>query len=907
MKDYDTLSNMILLVRGEEEMKRIMKSLILVITLCVTIGIFELVNAETSYTEDGYVYTVTENQATIIDYNGLSGNVIIPEELGGYPVTCIGREAFAGIINITGVEIPESVTTIEPYAFNTCVALERVIIPETTVNFGSGDAFYACPKLLSAGPIGGDYNIQFGWTTHIPEEALSGSNIETMVFPSEVTSIGSAAFFDCAYLKNIVIPETITDLGYQTFAYCSALESIEIPEGITRLRGHVFRECSSLTYVKIPQSVTEMGSDNFSKCPKLLTAGPVNGGYNIEFSWNKEIPANAFNGAGISKIVIPEGITHISEDAFAFCGNLCDITLPSTIESTEQSSLDSCAKIKTAGPAGGDYNLKLSCSRLTKELMGEFKYLTEIVVPDGATISTDAFYGMKSLEKVVIGKDITSIHANAFYGANSNVVLHVYEYSYAHKYAATRKKHCFLIDKNKSYYVSTPLGISINDENQIRIIGCQGTYKGTVEIPEEMYGFPVAEIADEAFGNCLKVTGITIPSSVKSIGSYAFKDCDSLKEITIPDSVTHIGTFAFYSCNLLEEITIPDSINNLEMGFFYQCSSLKDVNLPANLKTIGVNAFYKCSSLENIYLPETITQIRGGAFSNCTSLAYIELPGSITAIEAGTFSNCKKLADLSIPDKVTSIGDSAFYSCSNLSKIIIPKSVTSIYGNAFVSTTNTFYVYEGTYGETFAAKRKHELIKETENLYYYTDNEAIVITGVKAKNLSSLDIEKEFKNVEYTQIKIEYGAFRDCNELKNIAIPEKVSVIGNKAFYGCSALTDIFFNGSKTIWNEIDKGVENTNLINAALHCSIPIETNVSDNGKTVTISCENIENGNLVILAIYSDDKFVNLYSDTYQGEDIVFNNVNYVYNRIKVMVWNEMSEMMPACRPDEIYINTI
>jgi len=901
--------------------KIIFLSVIFIATLCILTGEAELANAASS----DYTYTVADNEATvtglaeyITDDLFITGELKIPIRLGGYPVKHIGENAFSHYQFITSVEIPayvtsigsfafedcssleeviipKSVTSIESYAFSNCLMLEKVIIPETTVNFGDG-VFYGSPKLLSAGPIGGDYNIQFSWTTHVPANALSNSFIETMVFPSTVTSIGDTAFFGCENLKHIDIPKTVTDLGYQTFAYCSSLESIEIPDGVTQLRGHVFRECTSLTYIKIPQSVTEMGGDNFSKCNKLLTAGPINGDYNIEFYWNEEIPANAFSDAEITKVVIPEGVTRISNNAFQFCRNLYDVTLPSTIESTELSGLD-LRKIKTAGPVGGEYDLKISSTNLTYNIIGVFEYLTEIVVPNTTTtIGTQAFYEMACLEKVTLNKNITSIASDAFSKSNNSVTLYVYEHSYAHKYAAIYKKNCFIMDKNEAFYALEHLSISINDDNQAIITDCYGIYKGSLTIPDVIYGFPVVEIDTTAFNTCLDMTAITIPSCVTSIGDYAFENCRKLEEINIPNSVTQIGEFAFKDCHSLERISIPNNITNLETGIFYGCKSLKYVNLPTNLETIGVNAFANCSALENIYLSETITQIRGGAFSDCTSLTYIELPSNITTIGDGTFFDCQNLADVVIPDKVTSIGDSAFFHCYCFSKIIIPKSVTSIYHNAFVGCTNTFYVYTGTYGETFAANKKHELIKETENLHYYFNDDMTVIIGARTKNQDSLDIAKELKGVDCPRIKIEYGAFRDCSKLKNITIPAEVSIIGNKAFYGCTALTDVYFLESKTKWNKIHIGIDNTNLISSVLHYSTPIETNISDDGETFTIRIENAEKSNLVILALYFNDELVNLYSSTYQGEDIVFNDVKETYDKVKVMVWDTLMPLYPV-----------
>ena len=80
---------------------------------------------------------------------------------------------------------------------------------------------------------------------------------------------------------------------------------------------------------------------------------------------------------------------------------------------------------------------------------------------------------------------------------------------------------------------------------------------GDVEIPATIRKKPVTSIGDSAFfRDCNRMTSITIPNSVTSIGDNAFSDCYGLTSITIPPSVTNIGEAAFESCGLTN-ITIP--------------------------------------------------------------------------------------------------------------------------------------------------------------------------------------------------------------------------------------------------------------------------------------------------------------------------------------------------------------
>ncbi len=72
-----------------------------------------------------YEYTVENGEATITWYNGDGGDIVIPSELGGYPVTSIGDWAFAYCYSLTSVTIPDGVTSIGDYAFEWCTRLTK--------------------------------------------------------------------------------------------------------------------------------------------------------------------------------------------------------------------------------------------------------------------------------------------------------------------------------------------------------------------------------------------------------------------------------------------------------------------------------------------------------------------------------------------------------------------------------------------------------------------------------------------------------------------------------------------------------------------------------------------------------------------------------------------------------------
>lgn len=102
-----------------------------------------------------------------------------------------------------------------------------------------------------------------------------------------------------------------------------------------------------------------------------------------------------------------------------------------------------------------------------------------------------------------------------------------------------------------------------------------------------------------------KLTSITIPENITSIGRCAFSGCDGLTSITIPDSVTSIGSSAFENCSGLTSIVIPDSVTSIDHWAFQYCTGLTSATIGNGVKSISRYAFWDCASLKDIYFNGT--------------------------------------------------------------------------------------------------------------------------------------------------------------------------------------------------------------------------------------------------------------------------------------------------------------
>ena len=211
----------------------------------------------------------------------------------------------------------------------------------------------------------------------------------------------------------------------------------------------------------------------------------------------------------------------------------------------------------------------------------------------------------------------------------------------------------------------------------------------------------ITSIGYDAFAYCSGLTSLTLPAGITSIGEYAFYGCSGLTSLNLPAGITEIGESTFSDCSGLTSLTLPDGITSIGISAFAYCSGLTSLTLPAGITSIGDDTFYGCSGLTSLTLPAGITSIGEYAFSGCSGLTSLTLPAGITSIDKCAFSGCSRLTSLTLPAGITSIGEFAFSYCSGLTSIYVyAEKVPRIGRYAFegcASRKCTLYVPKGTY------------------------------------------------------------------------------------------------------------------------------------------------------------------------------------------------------------------
>ena len=472
--------------------------------------------ADDTWTDgSGNVWTYLGSQVTGVSFETTS--LVIPETLGGNPVTSFTSQTFAGKERLVRVTIPATVTSIPDGAFAGCSNLREVIFSEANisaeVSYIGYRAFANCSNLLSfsipnsvttlgRGVFSGctlleSVTIGDGVTklTGVPYQGNTGGGSSTH-YADYGASSGSSSldlknqyddglFYNCTSLKKINWGASVQEIGNVAFLNCSELESIEIPDTVTSLGHHVFVGCSKLASVKIGAKVPSIGLRTFFKLPNLTS------------------------------VTFGAGLNEIQTQAFEGCVNLQNFTLPTKIQYIRYRAFAGCNKA-----------------------------LTEVTIPTNSdeletVLGQGVFSECTSLATVTFGGSVRTLTGVPYQGnTGGGSSTHYADYGEG---------------KGSS---------SLDLKNQYD----DGLFYNCTSLKKINWGSGIQTIGNVAFLNCTSLTDVVLPQTVDGIGNHAFCGCTSLKTVTVLGRINSIGIRAFCNCPALHYVDFRGPVMDFDPG-----------------------------------------------------------------------------------------------------------------------------------------------------------------------------------------------------------------------------------------------------------------------------------------------------------------------------------------------------
>ena len=257
-----------------------------------------------------YTYVVADGKAIISATSCGSGNITIPDTLGGYPVTVIGSSVFTECDKITSITVPASVTKIETNGLETAIPITSahfkgdapsmyedgiLLLKEgAKIYYCSGAPGYTNPwhgyETAAETCKGSPYTASVSTTTTILVEngysytvtdnqsTITAHDCPTgaLVIPDTLgghptVAIADNVFTGCTGLTSVTVPNSITSIGNTAFAGCTGLASVTLGSGVITISPYAFTGCTNLTSITFPDSVASIGNNAFLNCTNLYT------------------------------------------------------------------------------------------------------------------------------------------------------------------------------------------------------------------------------------------------------------------------------------------------------------------------------------------------------------------------------------------------------------------------------------------------------------------------------------------------------------------------------------------------------------------------------------------------------------------------------------------------------------
>ena len=547
-------------------------------------------------------------------------------------------------------------------------------------------------------------------------------NIRHVYVNSGVTRIGNYFLFDIGSVQDVRLPYGLRKIGMGAFSY-TGLTNLVLRSGLEDVGPYAFEGCRSMTGVYIPETVANLGSRVFFDCKSLtwITVSEGNTVYREQDGvlFDRSLEKLLCFPAGRSgSYEIPSGTKEIASNAFYGVENLRSVSIPESVHTLGVGSFSRSG-------------------------------LVSAVIPDSVQqIPEHCFSMCFSLERVLFGKNVTSIGKYAFWGDDALPMVILPE----GVYTVEDRAFGYCPGLQAVYLPDSAEDINFacfNDSSAVALYGWNRDGSGTLaETVASMLDLPFHEGGPcgehllwtiDAYGE------VTIfgdgPMTDYSLYDYSpfYYLRDRIRSAWMEPGVTTVGSQAFLGCEYLMKTDIPYGVTDIGPGAFASCLSLERAAIPGSVASIGARAFASCASLKRMTFPwrgdvaldplfllgseDTVLFLYSGTSQHAWALEYgqpyglydpidpadLVLPAGLTEIEEEAFAGCTAEV-IYLPDTIQVIGKRAFADCPNLRQILICSGTVSIADDAFAGCPAGMVLYTNWDTAPYAYALAHGII-----------------------------------------------------------------------------------------------------------------------------------------------------------------------------------------------------
>ena len=259
-------------------------------------------------------------------------DLVIPSTYNGLPVRYISGWVFYQNKIITSVILPDGLAAIYGNAFHECSNLKRVCIPDSVTSIEEY-VFEDCKKLKSVTMGNG--------ITSIGDGAFRNCvDLEIVTFGDKLGSIGKNAFYTCDSVTELVFPESVTSIKDYAFDSCDSLKRVTFLGGGSWIGKSAFANDKNISYIDYRGTMKQWlrinhgdnGTGDYT-CLHLWTSGAL---YIDNVLVTKE-----------TRLVIPDGVTGLSGNAFMYCDDLTEIILPDSVKDISRNAFYKCSSLRS--------------------------------------------------------------------------------------------------------------------------------------------------------------------------------------------------------------------------------------------------------------------------------------------------------------------------------------------------------------------------------------------------------------------------------------------------------------------------------------------------------------------------------------------------------------------------------